>query len=835
MSIFSDKFDQLKKADKAVKSPKYLQEVMGIGRIAENGIFEVGNGVYSRSYRFLDINYVTAGTEEQMRILKQYCKTVNAIDVYFLITIFNRNKNMQDFRQHVLFQEKGDGFNWLRGSYNQIIEKRIVDGRQGIEQEKLLTVCVERKSYEQAKAFFATFEATLKQNFGELGSCIEELNAEERLRVLFNLCVERKSYEQAKAFFATFEATLKQNFGELGSCIEELNAEERLRVLFNFYRIGEEERFSFDFRQALKKGGDPKNDISPGYMQFYPGYFETERKKCRALFIKKYPSSLSDTFLNEITSLPVHSITTISIVPVPKELANRVLQKKYLGIENDILKQQRVRNKNNDFSSDISHIKKVQKEKIVNLMDDVRENDQNLFYTGVNFLIMADDKKELESVTETIKNIGNGRMCQIETHYYQQREAMNTILPVGNRQISTMRTMLTRDIAALLPFNVQELNEKSGICYGINQVSHNLCIGDRKKLANGNGMVFGVPGSGKSYFSKSEMLQVFLGTDDDIICIDPTLEYFDIAEALGNQAAIINLSTYTKHYINPLEMDVWALDLNDSKGYIRDKGEFMLGLCEQCYDANLNSRHKSIIDRCVRKLYLDIAKSREKHIPTMSEFYELLLEQPEEEAKDIALSLELFVNGSLNIFNNHTNVNVQARFIVYGTRDLGKELGAISTLVMLENISARIAENAKKGKATWLYIDEFHTVLDREYSAKFLFSLWKKVRKLGGLCTGITQNLVDMLQNYTAMTMLGNSEFIALLKQSNIDSQDLSRVAGIPEAQLKYVDNSPSGTGVIKYGSTCIPFDNRMEKEDNPLYALFNTNLHEKVSQAKQE
>ncbi|WP_416387227.1 VirB4-like conjugal transfer ATPase, CD1110 family [Coprococcus comes] len=475
---------------------------MGIGRIAENGIFEVGKGIYSRTYRFLDINYVTAGAEEQMRILKQYCKTVNAIDIYFLITIFNRNKNMQDFREHVLFQEKGDGFNWLRGSYNQIIEKRIVDGRQGIEQEKLLTVCV-----------------------------------------------ERKSYEQAKAFFATFEATLKQNFGELGSCIEELNAEERLRVLFNFYRIGEEEQFSFDFRQALKKGGDPKNDISPGYMQFYPGYFETERKKCRALFIKKYPSSLSDTFLNEITSLPVHSITTICIVPVPKELANKVLQKKYLGIENDILKQQRVRNKNNDFSSDISHIKKVQKEKIVNLMDDVRENDQNLFYTGVNFLIMAEDKKELDSVTETIKNIGNGRMCQIETHYYQQREAMNTILPVGNRQISTMRTMLTRDIAALLPFNVQELNEKSGVCYGINQVSHNLCIGNRKKLANGNGMVFGVPGSGKSYFSKSEMLQVFLGTDDDIICIDPTLEYFDIAEALGNQAAIINLSTYTKNYI----------------------------------------------------------------------------------------------------------------------------------------------------------------------------------------------------------------------------------------------------------------------------------------------
>ena len=781
MSIFSDRFEQLKRSDKPVKAPKYLQEVMGFQRISREGIFEVMKGRYSRTYRFQDINYVTAGTEDQMEILKQYCKTVNAIDVSFKITVNNRNKNMQEFRENVLFQRKGDGFDWIREAYNRITESRIVEGKQGIEQERYLTVCV-----------------------------------------------ERKGYEQAKAFFATFEATLKQNFAELGSSIEPLDAKERLRILFNFYRMGDEEQFRFNFRACMKRGGDAKNSISAGYMRFYPNYFETDRKKCRALFIKKYPASLPDTFINEITNLPVHSMTTIDIVPVPKELTNRVLQKKYLGIENDILKQQRVRNRNHDFSSDISYIKKVQKEKIEGVMDDVRENDQNLFYVGVNMVVMADTKEELDSITETLRNMGNGRMCQIEPHHYQQMEALNTVLPVGNRQVSTLRTMLTRDIAALLPFNVQELNEQ-GICYGINQVSHNLCIADRKNLANGNGMVFGIPGSGKSYFSKSEMLQVFLGTEDDIIVIDPTLEYFDIAEALGEQAAIVNLSTYTKNYINPLEMDVDSLDLNDSNGQIRDKGEFMLGLCEQCYGDSLNSRHKSIIDRCVRKLYTDIARSREKHIPTMTKFYSLLMEQPEPEAKDIALALELFVNGSLNIFNNHTNVNVQARFLVYGTRDLGKELGAISTLVMLENISARIAENAKKGKATWLFIDEFHTVLDKEYSAKYLYTLWKKVRKLGGLCTGITQNITDMLQNYTAVTMLGNSEFIALLKQANVDSQELSRVAGIPEAQLRFVNHSPSGTGIIKHGSVCIPFDNRMGKEENPIYALFNTNLHEKA------
>ena len=781
MSIFSDRFEQLKRSDKPARAPKYLQETMGFQRISRDGIFEVAKGKYSKTYRFQDINYVTAGADDQMKILKQYCKTVNAIDVSFKITINNRNKNMQEFRENVLFHKKGDPFDWIRDAYNHITESRIVEGKQGIEQERYLTACV-----------------------------------------------ERKGYEQAKAFFATFEATLKQNFAELGSTIEPLDAKERLRILFQFYRMGDEEQFHFNFRQCMKSGGDAKNSISGGYMKFYPGYFETDRKKCRALFIKKYPASLPDTFINEITNLPVHSMTTIDIVPVPKDLTNRVLQKKYLGIENDILKQQRVRNRNNDFSSDISYLKNVQKEKIEGVMDDVRENDQNLFYVGVDMVIMADTKEELDSITETLRNMANGRMCQIEPHYYQQLEALNTVLPVGGRQVSTLRTMLTRDIAALLPFHVQELNE-NGICYGINQVSHNLCIANRKKLANGNGMVFGIPGSGKSYFSKSEMLQVFLGTEDDIIVIDPTLEYFDIAKALGDQAAVINLSSYTKNYVNPLEMDVGCLDLNDSQGQIRDKGEFMLGLCEQCYGDSLNSRHKSIIDRCVRKLYMDIARAGEKHIPTMTEFYSLLMEQPEPEAKDIALALELFVNGSLNIFNHHTNVNVQARFLVYGTRDLGKELGAISTLVMLENISARIAENAEKGRATWLFIDEFHTVLDKEYSAKYLYTLWKKVRKLGGLCTGITQNLTDMLQNYTAMTMLGNSEFIALLKQANVDSQELSRVAGIPEAQLRFVNNSPSGTGIIKHGSVCIPFDNRMGKEENPIYALFNTNLHEKA------
>ena len=299
-------------------------------------------------------------------------------------------------------------------------------------------------------------------------------------------------------------------------------------------------------------------------------------------------------------------------------------------------------------------------------------------------------------------------------------------------------------------------------------------------------------------------------------------------------ATVVNMSTYTDNYVNPLEMDVWSLDPNDSKGMVREKGEFMLGLCEQCIGDSLNSRQKSIIDRCVRKLYIDIARSKEKYIPVMSDFYDILMAQPEDEAKDIALSLELFVNGSLNIFNHQTNVDVDNRFTVYGIRDLGTELSPITMLVMMESIQNRIVENGKRGKATWLYIDEFHVLLNSEYSAKYLQQLWKKVRKQGGLCTGITQNVVDLLQNYTATTMLANSEFVALLKQANTDSSKMAEVIGVSEAQLRFVTNTASGMGLIKCGSVVIPFDNQISK-DTDLYRLYNTNIHEKIAEQKKK
>ena len=784
LGLFTDGFKELKKASEPLyKTPKSIQETIEIVKVAENGIFEVAKNRFSKCYRFQDINYTTTNEVEQIDIFERYCKFLNSLDVSFKITINNKNKDMEQVRDYVFLQEKEDGFNGFRKIYNDIMEKKIHEGRQGIEQERYLTITI-----------------------------------------------ERKNFEEAKAQFATIEASIHKAFNELGAEIVPLSGNERIKVLYDYYHLGDEGNFDFDIREAKKVGADFRNDLCNGMIQFYQDYFKDEKKYCRALFIKKYPSSLSDRFLNEITSLPVHSITSIDVVPIPKDMTTKILQKKYLGIESDIIKQQRVRNKNNDFSSEISYNKRIEKKEIEEIMDDVRENDQCLYYVAATIILMADSKEELDSMTETVETIGKRNSVTIEEHYLKQREALNTALPIGVRQVETMRTMMTQSLAVLMPFNVQELNDGSGCYYGINQVSKNINIGNRKKLINGNGFVFGVPGSGKSFFCKMEMGNVFLGTDDEIIVIDPMNEYFDIAHTYGG--TVVNMSTYTDNYVNPLDMDVWSLDLNDSKGMIREKGEFMLGLCEQCMGESLNSRQKSIIDRCVRKLYIDIARSREKYVPVMSDFYEILMNQPEEEAKDIALSLELFVNGSLNIFNHQTNVDVDNRFTVYGIRDLGTELSPITMLVMMESIQNRIIANGKRGVATWLYIDEFHVLLNSEYSAKYLQQLWKKVRKQGGLCTGITQNVVDLLQNYTATTMLANSEFVALLKQANTDSSKMAEVIGVSEAQLRFVTNTQSGMGLMKCGNVVIPFDNQIEKGTD-LYNLYNTNIHEIIENSR--
>lgn len=783
MKLFSNEMKELKRPDEPLfKTPKSVQQTIDVQRIAENGIFQLSNMRYSKTYRFKDINYVTSNHEEKEDIIEEYCKLLNSFDCRFKITIANENKDMEELEETVLLPDLGDSFQHLRDAYNSIIMDKIMEGSQGIERERYLTITVERKTYEEARARLATIEATITRSFADLGS---ELTP--------------------------------------------LTGNERLKTLYNFYHLGEEADFDYDIKKGKKMAKDFKNDIVNEDITFYQDFFNQSGKYCRALFIKKYPtSSMAVNFIGELTNLPVHSLTSIDVVPIPKDLTTKVLQKKYLGVENDIIKQQRVRNKNNDFASDISYPKLVEKKEIISMMDDIRENDECLFYVGVTMVITCDTKEELESVTETIQTIGKQNAVTIDSHSFQQREALATALPIGNRQVKTMRTLLTQPLAALLPFNVQELSDKSGIYYGVNQVSKNIIIANRKLLLNGNGFIFAVPGGGKSMEAKTEMGQVYLKTNDDIIVIDPMNEYFDIAEAYGG--TVINLSAYTDSYVNPLEVDMTDMDPASFKQIRAEKSQFLMSLLDQLMGDQFNQKHQSIVDRCTTELYRR-AFSKGK-LPLMTDFYNLLKEQEEPEAKELALSLELFVEGSLNIFNHETSVDVNNRFTVYGIQELGDQLAPVAMLVMMEAIQSRIIENGRKGRATWLYIDECHVLLKSNYSATYLQQLWKKVRKQGGLCTGISQNVSDLLQSDIAATLISNSEFIVILKQSDIDSMRMRQTIGVTDAQLEFVKNSPSGTGLIKCGSTIVPFDNRIPK-DSELYDLYNTNLHERAAKGQ--
>ena len=780
LKIFSDPLKELKKASEPLyRTPKSVQQTIEMKAVSENGIFEVANGKFTKSYRFGDLNYITNNESGQLEIMTQYGKLLNALEYPYKITVNGKNKNMELLRKIVFLEYQGDENDRLCKIYNDIIEKKILEGKQGIEKEMYLT-----------------------------------------------LTVERKNFEEAKLQFATMEATIKKSYQTLGAEIVPLTGNERLQILYDYYHLGCEGGTSFDLRKYKENGQDFRNDLCNSSVQYFPDYYKDDNKYGRALFFKRYPNHLSDDFLNQLTSLPYHFLVSIDVVPVPKDITTSVLQKKYMGIESDILRQQRVRNKNQDFSTEISYAKRVEKKEIEEIMDDVRENDQCLFYVAVTLVLMGESKNELEQMTKTVQSIGREHGVMIEKHYYRQREALNTALPIGVRQVETMRALLTQSLATLMPFHVQELNHKGGIYYGINQISKNINVGNRKILMNGNGFVFGVPGSGKSFFCKQEMGFVYLKRTDDIIVIDPMHEYFDVANTYGG--SIINMSTYTDNYVNPLAMDLENLDMKQAHLLISDKCEFMLGVCEQCM-GEITPQQRSIIDKCLRELYVDVIRGKEKKAPVMSDFYNKLLEKNLEEANDIALALEIFVHGSLNIFNHQTNIDTQSRITVYGIQDLGTQLRPLSMLVMMEAIQQKIIENGKKGKATWLYIDEMHVLLNSEYSASYLQQLWKKVRKQGGLCTGITQNIADLLQSEIATTMLSNSEFVVLLKQANPDSERLEQVIGVSDSQLKFVDGAIPGTGLIKCGNVTVPFDNQIEK-DTDIYQLYNTNIHEMMN-----
>ena len=526
-------FLQLKKPSVfANKIPTSVQETFDVRRIAPNGIWEVGENLYSKTYLVNDLNYCTMTYEEQVSFFGEWCRILNAIDVYlFKITIFNKNRDMVEFKNKILYQHKADEYNLQRDCYNDIISSKIVDGKKGIEQVKYLTITI-----------------------------------------------QRNTYEDAAQGMASIEANLLKEFATLGAVLVPLNSNERFRIVHDFLRMGNEEKYSFDLKKYINNGNDWRNYIVPDYIDFNENMFFTENKCCKAMYVnpESYPDDdLSDEFFDNLVNITIPSIISVDYVPVNKTATKDALERQYMSTQDKIRKQQNKRNKNGNFTSEISYPVAKENDDVKEMLDDVNINGQKMFFVGVNIIITANSLEELDEAEDSVNLITENYGCYLEEYSLRQREALMTVLPIGNRYVSEMRSMFTRMAGILVPFKAMEMQMKDNpFYYGVNKETRNIIACNRKKLVNGNGFVFGVSGAGKSMTgAKLEIGSVFLNTDDDIIIIDPTFEYEDVAYAFGG--TFINIGPDSKNYINPLHIDVKNLTPKNIRQIITKKSTIM--------------------------------------------------------------------------------------------------------------------------------------------------------------------------------------------------------------------------------------------------------------------
>ena len=500
--------------------------------------------------------------------------------------------------------------------------------------------------------------------------------------------------------------------------------------------------------------------------------------------------------------------------------AIREVENRRLGVETNITNWQRRQNNNNNFSAVIPYDLEQQRKESKEFLDDLTTRDQRMFVCVITMVHTAKTLEQLNLDTESLLSTARKHLCQLAVLKYQQMDGLNTVLPYGVRKINTLRTLTTESLAVFTPFRVQEINHENGIYYGLNVISKNMIIADRRQLLNGNSFILGVSGSGKSFTAKNEIVSIALRDPTaDIIIVDPEREESRLVKALGGE--VIHISATSENHINAMDLNS---EYGDGANPVILKSEFILSLCEHLMgEKSLGPKEKSIIDRCTAKVYRVYQQGNYQGVPpTLQDFREELLKQPEEEAKQIALAIELFTDGSLNTFAKNTNVDTNNRIICYDILDLGKQLLPIGMLVVLDSILNRITANRNKGRSTYIFIDEIYLLFQHEYSANFLFTLWKRVRKYGAYATGITQNVEDLLQSHTAKTMLANSEFIVMLNQASTDRLELAKLLNISELQLSYITNVGAGEGLLKVGRNLVPFENHFP-HDLELYKLMTT------------
>ncbi len=804
----------VKKKAKPLKIPTSAQKTIPYEAVyEEDGIIEIAPGEFTKSYLLGDVNYQIARQEEQEEMFFRYGEALNAFDptMRFQITFSLHNINMGEFEEETMLPLMGDDLDELRQERNVMLKKKILEGKNNLVIEKYLTVSVKAENLEEAQTAFARLDSEIASNINKIGGATATpLSTVKRLEILHDI------------YNLGSEGLFGNNMVRIG----EKKVNGTYVPIYGF----DKEKFSFDIMRRM--GLTTKDMIAPDSFTFKSDYGMIGDKYFRALFIRKLPTFLGDSVLAQLTNTDCNMLTSLIFEPVETDRALKLARSQIININTSMVDKQKQASKSGYSTELISPDLKDAAEEANALLKDLTGKNQKLFMMTLVIVHFADTKEQLDADTASIKAIGRRQVLDIKPLSWQQENGLASALPLCNNKLHIKRSLTTESAAIFMPFVNQELNDRNGMYYGNNAVSHNLIRIDRRNLKNGNGFIFGTPGSGKSMAAKQEMLTVLLSSGDDVIVIDPEGEYGPMAEMLNGE--VIRIAAGSDAHINPFDIDLIHYDSSDDPLAI--KSDFIVSLCENSIGGNigLTPAQHSIIDRCVHKVYEPYIASRDPEtgdydkelLPTLKDFYGTLRDEHGWDALNLADSLELYAIGSQDVFAYKTNVEYTKRFVVYDIKDIGNTMKSMGLLVVLDNIWNRIVAGRSAGKNVWFFIDEIYLLFKSPSSAEFLRNLYKRARKYGGIPTGITQNVSDILENDTARTMISNCEHIMMLNQAAQDCAQLMQLLNISPSQANYITKASPGEGLIFNGSVIVPFVNKLPK-DTKQYEAMTTKLSE--------
>ncbi len=774
--------DLIKKAKEDDGVPRTAQQSIPYQRMFPDGICRVRDNYYTKTIQFQDINYQLAQKEDKTAIFEEWCSFLNFFDssVHFEISFMNMSTDAEDFEKNVRIPLQKDEFNSVRNEYSQMLKSQLAQGNNGLTKTKYLT-------------------------FG----------------------IEAESMRQAKPRLEHIQTDLLNNFRRLGVAAKLLNGKERLQLMHSIFHMGDLEKFQFDWNWLAPSGLSTKDFIAPTSFSFHGNrIFQIGELYGAMSYLFITAPELSDQLLKDFLDMESSQIVTMHIQSVDQTSAIKKVKRTITELDRSKIEEQKKAVRSgydmDIIPSDLATYGKDAKK----LLTELQSQNERMFL--VTFLVMntGKTKQELENNVFQASSIAQKHSCNLRRLDYQQENALMSSLPLANNLIEIERALTTSSTAIFVPFTTQELfqNGKEALYYGLNALSNNLIMVDRKKLKNPNGLILGTPGSGKSFSAKREIANAFLVTDDDIIICDPEAEYSALVHKFKGQ--VVKISPSSTHFINPMDINA---NYSEEDNPVALKADFILSLCELIVGGKdgLQPIEKTVIDRCVHHIYQRYFENPiPENMPLLEDLYNALLKQEEKEAHHVATALEIYVKGSLNLFNHRTNIDINNRLVCYDIKELGKQLKKIGMLVVQDQVWGRVTANRNAGKATRYYMDEFHLLLKEEQTAAYSVEIWKRFRKWGGIPTGITQNVKDLLSSREVENIFENSDFIYMLNQASGDRQILASQLNISPHQLSYVTHSGEGEGLLFYGNVILPFVDRFPT-DLELYRIMTTKLSE--------